>query len=99
MQHRTEKLLWDLLDSGNSIRRFVSGMSYDDYLEDEKKTQSAVERKFEIVGEVLKRLRDLDEEVLSLKIPEYYKIIGMRNIIANGYDKIEVKSIWDHVQY
>ncbi len=53
---------------------------------------------FEIIGEALYRLEKVDETALNLKIPEYRKIIGLRNIIAHGYDIVDDKALWDFVQ-
>lgn len=47
----------------------------------------AVEREFEILGEILKRLRDNFPE-LHAKIPDAPQIIGFRNVIAHGYDVV-----------
>ena len=60
--------------------------------------QSAVERKFEIIGEALYRIRRLDGCFLS-KITDADKIIGFRNVIIHGYDIIDSKIIWDAVKF
>ena len=60
--------------------------------------QLVVERQFEIIGEALYRLEKVDEETLARKIPEYRKIIGLRNIIAHGYDIVDDAALWDFVQ-
>ena len=39
----------------------------------------------------------IDAVNLALKIPEYRKIIGFRNLIAHGYDIIDDASLWDFV--
>ena len=59
--------------------------------------QLAVERQFEIIGEALARLERVDPDNLQIKIPEYKKIIGFRNLIAHGYDIIDDASLWDFV--
>ena len=46
--------LEDALKHGREILNFVSGMSLEQYSEDEK-TRLAVERLFEIIGEALNR--------------------------------------------
>jgi len=60
--------------------------------------QLAIEREFEIIGEALSRLEKVDPETLADKIPEYRKIIDFRNILAHGYDIIDVAAMWDFVQ-
>lgn len=55
--------------------------------------QAAVERKFEIIGEALTRVRALDPD-LMVRITDANRIIGMRNIIAHGYDVIDADIMW-----
>ncbi|MDZ7693823.1 MAG: HepT-like ribonuclease domain-containing protein [Balneolaceae bacterium] len=57
--------------------------------------QLAIKREFEIIGEALHRLSRIEESALSVKIPEYRKIIDFRNIIAHGYDIIDEAAMWD----
>lgn len=40
----------------------------------------------------------MEIERLAERIPEYRKIIDFRNILAHGYDIIDVAAIWDFVQ-
>jgi uncharacterized protein with HEPN domain len=44
-------LLEDMLESAYKIKRYTSGLSFENFLEDEK-TIDAVVRNFEIIGEV-----------------------------------------------
>ena len=76
---------------------FTEGKSYEDFQED-RLLQLAIEREFEIIGEALFRLEKVDPETLADKIPEYRKIIDFRNILAHGYDIIDVAAMWDFVQ-
>jgi uncharacterized protein with HEPN domain len=48
-------------------------------------------------SQVLNRLERIDEANLEKRIPEYRKIIGLRNIIAHGYDIINDEALWDLV--
>jgi len=57
--------------------------------------QLAIEREFEIIGEALARLEKIDPENLSSKILEYRKIIDFRNLIAHGYDVVDIAALWD----
>jgi uncharacterized protein with HEPN domain len=49
--------LWDILNACEKLEGFIKGLSLDDFLADAK-TQSAVERQIEIIGEVAKKLTD-----------------------------------------
>ena len=70
-------------------------MSYKDFIDSEI-ALTAVERKFEIIGEAVNRLShetsDIDNHISS-----YHRIIGLRNVIAHGYDLIDYELLWDVV--
>ena len=51
------------------------------------------EREFEIIGEALNRIKREDPELLE-NVSEHHKIIGFRNILAHGYDKIDEIIVW-----
>jgi uncharacterized protein with HEPN domain len=97
MPHSARKLFLDVSLSCREINEFTKGKTYDDFLED-RLLQLAIEREFEIIGEALYRLEKLEQEKLEKRIPEYRKIIGFRNIIAHGYDIIDVAALWDFVK-
>jgi uncharacterized protein with HEPN domain len=56
-----------------------------------------VERKFEIIGEALNRIKRLDKGLL-VAIPQHERIIGFRNVISHGYDVIAPELVWDAIQ-
>ena len=66
---------------------------YADYLTDIK-TRRAVERNIEIIGEAVNRILKKDKH---FKLENAQKIIGTRNRIAHGYDKISDELIWSIV--
>lgn len=96
MRSEIEKLLNDVLIASEDIKRFVGELTFSEFQENDM-VQRAVEREFEIIGEALKRIRDMDEEVL-VQVSDYHKIIGFRNVIAHGYDVIEERMIWQAVK-
>jgi len=96
MPHSIRKLLLDLQISCEEILEFTKEKSFEDFTND-RVLQLAVEREFEIIGEALSRLERIDGEELSVKIPEFRKIIGFRNILAHGYDVVDEASLWDFV--
>jgi uncharacterized protein with HEPN domain len=96
MQDETRKHLFDVLQAATDIREFTSGLTYADYRADSK-TQAAVERKFEIIGEALNRIKRIDKP-LVMTIPDHERIIAFRNIISHGYDIIDPAIVWDVVQ-
>lgn len=74
----------------------TTGRTLDDYRADEV-LRSAVERKFEILGEALNRLQKSDP-ALALQIPEHRQIISFRNVLIHGYDIIDEAVVWKIVQ-
>jgi uncharacterized protein with HEPN domain len=56
MERDPRSFLWDARESADSIIKFVSGKTRQDYLA-EPMLRAAVERHFEILGEALNRLR------------------------------------------
>ncbi len=53
-RHEKQRLL-DILDAVDRIISYVAGMNYDDFLAD-RKTQDAVTRNIEIIGEAARAL-------------------------------------------
>ena len=76
------KHLYDIRKAAAAIFRFVRGKTFDDYEQDEL-LQSGVERKFEIIGEALNRVRRENPKLLDT-IREYRNIVSFRNILAHG---------------
>lgn len=96
MPHSIRKLLIDVTLACTETREFCAGKDLPTFRAD-RVLQLAVERQFEIIGEALCRLERLDAVNLAVKIPEYRKIIGFRNILAHGYDTIDDAAMWDFV--
>jgi uncharacterized protein with HEPN domain len=95
--HRDPRvLLADVEEASGDIERFTGGMTSDTYLRDGL-TQAAVERKFEIIGEALNRLRGSHPEHAA-RIPDLRHIIDFRNLLAHGYDSIMPASVWDYAR-
>ncbi len=94
--HTIEKLLFDVLSAAKSIQEFSANLNKQSFASNEL-IQSACERKFEIIGEALNRLRKHFPEIAA-DIPEVEKIIGFRNIIAHGYDIVDPEMVWDTIQ-
>jgi uncharacterized protein with HEPN domain len=97
MPHSARKLLLDVSLACQEIMEFTEGKSYEEFQED-RLLQLAIEREFEIIGEALFRLEKVEPDKLADSIPEYRKIIDFRNILAHGYDIIDIAAMWDFVQ-
>ncbi|MBT3193143.1 MAG: DUF86 domain-containing protein [Verrucomicrobia bacterium] len=96
MDKRIREWLQDILDQAHEIRDFTAGIVFETYQADHK-TQAAVERKFEIIGEALNRIRAANEELLE-DIRDSRSIISFRNILAHGYDSIEERIVWGIIE-
>lgn len=92
MDETSLKYFYDAREAARDIRSFAAGRSYEDYCTD-KMLSSAIERKFEIIGEALARIRRRQPDDLCL-IGEWPAIIGFRNILAHSYDHIEDAVVW-----
>ena len=96
MPHKVEKLLLDVVLACEETTGFCHNKTFADFKAD-RLLQLAIERQFEIMGEALYWLEKIDESNLALRIPEYLKIIGLRNIIAHGYNIVDDSALWDFV--
>jgi uncharacterized protein with HEPN domain len=96
MDDRVKEALRDILFEASEIRQFTFGMDWPTYSAD-RKTQAAVERKFEIIGEALNRIQRLDGEVIE-QIRDCRDIISFRNILAHGYDEVEDRLVWGIIE-
>lgn len=88
MLHDPRKLYEDILQAIDEIRVFCLAKTFDDF-HDDRALQLVVERELEIIGEAMARLRK-DHPHLVDQIFDANKIIGLRNVLAHGYDVLEV---------
>ena len=58
------------------------------------RTQRAVERNFEIIGELLKRLNLTDPEI-ARHIPQAGRIASFRNLLAHEYQRADPEIVWN----
>jgi uncharacterized protein with HEPN domain len=96
MPHDPRKSLRDIQRAVEFLLQLTSGRTLDQYRSDEI-LRSAIERKFEIIGDALNRLQKVDP-VLAAAIPQHRQIISFRNILIHGYDVIDDQVAWDIVQ-
>lgn len=92
MSDRTKKLLYDVLESGRSIRDWCSRRTFAEY-EADRQFRRAVEREFEIIGEALSRLLR-DDPATAARIGGLSRIVGFRNRIIHGYDTVDDATVW-----
>lgn len=86
-----KKYLFDIQESINSIEDFLGEKRDFNVYMSNKMLRRAIEREFEIIGEAMNRIMKLHPEI---QILGKYQIIGMRNRVIHGYDKIDDSIIW-----
>jgi uncharacterized protein with HEPN domain len=87
-----------MLTAASDARRFVDGMSKEDFLAD-KRTQQAVVMSLVIIGEASARIMDKHSEFVAgnPEIP-WRGMRGMRNRVAHGYFDVNLDVVWDTIQ-
>ncbi|MBI4661450.1 MAG: DUF86 domain-containing protein [Verrucomicrobia bacterium] len=86
--------LADILAAAKAVRRFVSGVTKEQFLVNEEKYE-AVNRKFEIMGEAARRLSPGTRQQFP-DVP-WQLISAMRNILIHDYDDVDLNVVWDTV--
>lgn len=84
----------DMLEAIEAIESYIKGYSMQDFFED-KKTQDAVIRRLEIIGEAAK---NIGEEIRAgyPHIP-WKEIAGMRDVLIHAYAGVNIKRVWKAV--
>jgi uncharacterized protein with HEPN domain len=91
MDDELKKYLFDIKDSVESINQYLNNnLDFNNY-KSNKMLRRAVEREYEIIGEALTRIIKIDPEI---RISSKRQIIGMRNRVIHGYDKIDDEIVW-----
>ena len=85
----------DILDAMDNAEMFLHDISYDQF-EDDLRTNFAVVRALEIIGEATKRLpTSLREKYPAIP---WKSMAGMRDRIIHGYDTVDLQIAWDVVK-
>lgn len=91
---RDQQSIQDIWNAAQEILNFTAGMDYEALAAD-RRTQAAVLYEILIIGEAANRLSPKFRSQHS-SIP-WKDIIGMRNILAHQYDKVDTEVVWDVV--
>lgn len=95
MSQREQKYLQDMLDYISDIQSFTQALNEDSFKAD-RKTQLAVIRAFEVIGEIAKRL---PESLLDTQPELNWKAVkGFRDILIHQYDNIDLAIVWQAVE-
>lgn len=96
MQRDPRAWLWDAREACVAIEKFVAGLDALGYAESEL-IHSAVERKFEVIGEALNQLSRADP-VLASRISHLPQIVAFRNQLIHGYALVDHDTVWSVIQ-
>jgi uncharacterized protein with HEPN domain len=75
---------------------FVSKVDAETY-EASELVHSAVERKFEIIGEALSLLAKADPD-LAARISGFRQVIAFRNLLIHGYASVDHGRVWSTIK-
>jgi len=91
MSRRDSDYLRDVQEAIHRIQSYTSGLTYEQFLDDEK-TQDAVIRNLQVMGEAVRKLSDS----LTAAYPAvpWREIAGLRNRIVHDYFGINYDIIW-----
>jgi len=95
MKREVGDFIDDIINAMDKALKFVEGMSYEEFANDDK-TIFAVVRAIEIIGEAVKNISD----DLKKKYPEipWKGMAGMRDKVIHGYFGVDLKVVWDTVK-
>lgn len=84
--------LQDVLDAKNDMQScFIDFPNRYDLFEKDIMRKCVVERKTEIMGEAINRIRKIDP---TIEIPNARAIIATRNRIIHAYDNVQPTFLW-----
>ena len=91
-KRRDRDFLGDIQEALEMIRLYTKGLTYRKFLDD-RKTQDAVVRNFEVIGEAAKNV----SKDLKTKHPEveWKNIVGLRDKLIHFYFGIDYKIVWN----
>jgi uncharacterized protein with HEPN domain len=95
MRREIKDYINDIVDSMNKAINFIKGMTYEQFIQDDK-TIFAVVRALEIIGEAVKKIPD----EIRVKYPEipWKGMAGMRNKITHEYFGVNLRHVWETVK-
>ncbi len=88
-------LIEDMLEAALKIKRYVDGLDFNAFINDDK-TIDAVVRNFEIIGEAANRI----DEDFKINHPElgWNHLRGFRNRIVHEYFGVDYEIVWSIIE-
>ena len=96
MDPRSPRLLEDIAAACAFVVASTANVAAADYAANQLLRQ-AMERNFEIMGEALVRLERIDPQTAA-RISDYRSVVGLRNRLIHGYDRINQARVWEIIQ-
>jgi len=92
----TAKFLSDAREAALDACEFMGDLTVDQYAASKEK-RASVTHMLEIVGEAMRRAIEIDQTIKT-RVSNIAEIIGTRNRIVHGYDRIDHAIIWHIVR-
>ncbi|MBX3265590.1 MAG: DUF86 domain-containing protein [Acidobacteria bacterium] len=87
--------LYDILEACQSVQEYTYGQTFAEFVTD-KKTQDAVIRNLEIIGEAVK---NIPSELLATRTEiEWKQIARFRDNVIHRYFGVQLTIVWDIVE-
>ncbi len=96
MKRSPKPYLHDLIFAARDILSMVEGKTVDQFLKDPM-LQSAVERKFIVLGEALFQMKTYFPHLLH-KIPESRALIAFRHVLVHAYNQVADDLTWGVIE-
>ena len=95
--HKDTACLLNILDAIEKIKQYSEPFQNADELYNDSKSFDAVMMNFVVVGEMADKLSDDFKDSTEPRI-NWFKIRGLRNIIAHNYFGIDAEEVWQIIE-